>query len=202
MAVTDQINSALRQVPTWPLYVAGAVPPMWLYYLGLTNQLGPDPVKVIEHQVGLWGLQLLIASLAITPLRSFLRLNLIRFRRAIGLLSFFYILVHLLTWLVLDVQIMAEVWNDILKRPYITIGMAGFVLLIPLAVTSNDYSIRKLGAGTWRRLHKLAYLAAIFGAVHYVMLVKGWQITPFVYLAMILALLALRLPRGRKRAAA
>ena len=87
-----------------------------------------------------------MGSLAVSPLRRFAGLNLLTFRRAVGLLAFFYLVVHLLVWLVLDVQILAQVWADILKRPYITVGMAGFLALVPLAVTSNDWAVRRLGA--------------------------------------------------------
>ncbi len=191
--LTQAINQGARRVPTWVLYIVGAVPPVWLFIAGLTGGLGVDPVKAMEHQMGEWALWLLIAGLCITPLRRFARINLLRFRRAIGLLAFFYIVGHLLVWLVLDVQILSQIWRDILKRPYITIGMAAFVLLIPLAVTSNNFSIRKMGA-RWRQLHKLVYLAAVLGAVHFVMLVKGFQYEPLIYLGVVLALLALRLP--------
>lgn len=191
--LTQAINQGARRVPTWVLYIVGAVPPIWLFIAGLTGGLGVDPVKAMEHQMGEWALWLLIAGLCITPLRRFAGINLLRFRRAIGLLAFFYIVGHLLVWLVLDVQILSQIWRDILKRPYITIGMAAFVLLIPLAVTSNNLSIRKMGA-RWRQLHKLVYLAAVLGAVHFVMLVKGFQYEPLIYLGVVLALLALRLP--------
>ncbi len=191
--LTQAINQGARRVPTWVLYIVGAVPPIWLFIAGLTGGLGVDPVKAMEHQMGEWALWLLIAGLCITPLRRFAGINLLRFRRAIGLLAFFYIVGHLLVWLVLDVQILSQIWRDILKRPYITIGMAAFVLLIPLAVTSNNFSIRKMGA-RWRQLHKLVYLAAVLGAVHFVMLVKGFQYEPLIYLGVVLALLALRLP--------
>lgn len=191
--LTQAINQGARRVPTWLLYIVGAVPPIWLFIAGLTGGLGVDPVKAMEHQMGEWALWLLIAGLCITPLRRFAGINLLRFRRAIGLLAFFYIVGHLLVWLVLDVQILSQIWRDILKRPYITIGMGAFVLLIPLAVTSNNFSIRKMGA-RWRQLHKLVYLAAVLGAVHFVMLVKGFQYEPLIYLAVVLALLALRLP--------
>jgi len=194
MGLVSWINLALKRVPVWSLYIAGPVPLVWLYYLGLTNALGADPVKVIEHRLGLIGLQLIIAGLLVTPLRRFAGLNLLKFRRAIGLLTFFYIAAHLLTWLVLDIQLLwGEIWKDILKRPYITIGMTGFVLLLPLAVTSNNMSVKRLGAAGWRKLHKLTYLAAIAGALHYVWLVKGWQIEPFIYLCIVLSLLAMRL---------
>ena len=147
--ITNPINQLLRRVPAWPLYVLGAVPPLWLLYQGLTGGLGVDPVKVMEHQMGLWGLWLVIAGLCVSPARRWLNLNLIKYRRAIGLLAFFYIFLHLLIWLVLDVQILSQIWKDILKRPYITIGMVGFLLMLPLAVTSNNWSIRKLGAAGW-----------------------------------------------------
>ncbi len=192
----------LKRVPAWPLYIVGPLPVIWLYYMGLTNQLGADPVKVIEHQLGLIGLQLIVAGLLITPLRRFTGLNLIKYRRAIGLLTFFYITVHLLTWLLLDAQLdWSYIWMDIVKRPYITIGMTGFVLMLPLAVTSNNLSIRRLGAATWSKLHKLTYAAAIAGAVHYVWLVKGWQIEPLVYMAVIAILLCLRVRVSPRRVA-
>lgn len=201
MAIVDPLNATLRRVPAWPLYILGALPVFWLFWAGVQDSLGVDPVKAIEHRLGLWGLWLLIASLAITPLMRLAGLKLIKFRRAIGLLGFFYILVHLLVWLILDVQIPSQIWADILKRPYITIGMAAFLMLLPLALTSNNWSLRRLGPIRWRRLHKLAYLAIPLGAVHFTLLVKGWQIEPLLYLAAILALLALRLqPRRTNRA--
>jgi sulfoxide reductase heme-binding subunit YedZ len=160
--------------------------------------MGVDPVKALEHRYGELALQLLIAGLVITPLRRFAGINLIKFRRALGLVAFFFLLAHLLVWAILDVQTLGRVWADIVKRPYITIGMVGFALLVPLAVTSNDWSIRKLRAG-WRRLHRLVYPAVILGGVHYVMVVKGWQIEPMIYLAVILALLAVRIRRIRAR---
>ncbi|WP_136635876.1 protein-methionine-sulfoxide reductase heme-binding subunit MsrQ [Pseudooceanicola onchidii] len=192
------VNQTARKIPAWPLYILGAVPPVWLFIAGLTGGLGVDPVKAMEHQMGEWALWLLIASLCITPLRRFAGVNLLKFRRAIGLLAFFYIMGHLLIWLVLDVQIPSQIWADILKRPYITIGMGAFVLLIPLALTSNNWSIRKLGP-RWRQLHKLVYVSVVLGALHFILLVKGFQIEPLIYMAAILGLLALRLPVFRRR---
>lgn len=200
MTLVDRLNRATRRVPAWPLYVLGALPPVWLIWAGFSGQLGVDPVKDMEHQMGEWGLWLLIAGLAITPLQRFVGLRLVKYRRAVGLLAFFYILLHLLIWLVLDVQIPSQIVADILKRPYITIGMAAFALLLPLALTSNNWSIRRMGSG-WRRLHKLVYPAVLLGAVHFVLLVKGFQIEPLLYLAAIIALLALRLRRPRRQRA-
>ena len=177
----DTLNQSLRKLPTWPLYIVAALYPCFLLYQGLTGALGVDPVKVMEHDLGRKGLQMIILSLCVTPLRRFLGLNLLRFRRAIGLIAFFYVALHLLVWLVLDVQILSQIWADILKRPYITIGMAGFVLLVPLAITSNNWSVRRLGR-KWNLLHKLAYVAVLLGAVHFVMLVKGFRLEPLIYL--------------------
>jgi len=166
-----------------------------LLYLAQTGGLGREPIKALEHELGEIALQLLIIGLCITPLRKHLGLNLIRFRRTIGLLAFTYVVLHLLVWLVLDVGNMSQIWADIIKRPYITIGMLGFSLLIPLAITSNNWSVRKLGPA-WRKLHKLTYAAVILGGAHYLMLVKTWQAEPLIYMAVILGLLALRLRKA------
>ncbi|WP_417240758.1 protein-methionine-sulfoxide reductase heme-binding subunit MsrQ [Celeribacter halophilus] len=193
----DRINRFMRQVPTWPLYVAAVIPPAWFFYAGVTGQLGVDPVKAMEHKIGLLGLQVLIASLCVTPLRRYAGLNMLKFRRALGLIGFFYIFLHLLVWVVLDVQIFSQIIADIYKRPYITIGMGAFVLMIPLAATSYNGAIRKLGRN-WRKLHKLVYPALLLGGVHFVMLRKGWQIEPLLYLAAVVALLLLRVPVRQK----
>lgn len=163
--------------------------------------MGPEPIKVLEHLCGEFALQLLILGLAVTPLREFTGLNLIRFRRAIGVIAFSYVFLHLCVWLILDVQILGQIWADILKRPYITIGMVGFVTLVPLAVTSNNLSVRRLGPLRWRRLHRLVYGAVLLGGVHFLMVVKGWQLEPMIYLGVIVILLAMRLVRRRRRPA-
>jgi len=194
----SDINGWLRRIPSWPLYPLGMIPAVWLLWLGVTGGLGPDPVKVMEHRLGEIGLQLLVAGLVVTPLRWATGISLLKFRRAIGLLAFAYILLHLLTWLLLDMQLYwGQIIEDLTERPYIIIGMAGFLLMVPLAVTSNAASIRRLGAATWNRLHKLVYLAAIAGAVHYLLLIKAWPVEPLLYLAAIVALISLRHPRAK-----
>lgn len=190
---TQAINDKLRHVPTWPVYLVGLLVPGWYLYLGLTGGLGVEPIKELEHRLGELSLQMLIATLAVTPLRRFTGIVLVKFRRAMGLLTFYYISLHLLVWLVLDVQILSQIWADIVKRPYITIGMTAFLLLIPVALASNNFSIRRLGPLRWRRLHQMSYVAAILGAVHFILLVKGWQIEPFLYLGAIVGLLAARI---------
>lgn len=190
--IVDRINTAARRVPTWVVYSVCLLPAPWLLYQGLTGGLGPDPVKAMEHELGEIALQLLIAGLCITPLRRYLGLNLLKFRRTAGVLAFTYVTLHLTVWAVLDVQTLSRVTEDIFKRPYITIGMAAFALLVPLALTSNNWSVRKLGP-KWRKLHKLTYVAAVLGGVHYIWLVKGIQIEPLLYMGAILLMLALRL---------
>ncbi|MES0864089.1 protein-methionine-sulfoxide reductase heme-binding subunit MsrQ [Ruegeria sp. SCPT10] len=187
------INQILRKIPVWTIYVLGALPAPWFLYLALTGGLGVEPIKALEHELGELALQFLILGLAVTPLSQHFGLNLIKFRRAIGVLTFAYVTLHLLVWLVLDVQIPSQIWADIIKRPYITVGMAGFLLLLPLVMTSNNWSVRRLGP-RWRKLHKLVYPAVLLGGVHYVMLAKGFQLEPLLYLLVIVGLLVLRLP--------
>lgn len=195
--LTDQINGLARRVPVWSVWLILGAPAVWFFYLGFTGGLGAEPIKALERELGKIALQLLIAGLCITPLRRHLGVNLIRFRRALGLLTFSYVCLHLLVWLVLDVQILAQIWADIVKRPYVTVGFTAFLLMIPLAVTSNDLSLRRLGQ-RWRRLHRLTYAVAMLGAVHFIWLSKGFQIEPLVYLVVILGLLALRLRLMRR----
>lgn len=193
---TEQTNAAIRRVPVWLVYLVGILPGPALFYLGATGGLGVEPIKELEHAYGELALQILIACLSISPLRRFVGLNLLKFRRAIGLLSFLYVCLHLTVWLILDVQIWSQIWADILKRPYITIGMGGFLLLLPLAVTSNNLSVRRLGA-RWRKLHRLVYPAILLAGIHFLMLRKGFQIEPLVYLGIIILLLTVRaIPRS------
>ena len=199
--IADRINGLVRRVPTWAIYILYALPAPVLFYMGATGGLGVEPIKALERELGEIALQLLVIGLCITPLRRFLGVNLLKFRRAFGLLAFFYVCLHLAVWLVLDVQILAQIWADIVKRPYVTIGMAAFVLMIPLALTSNNRAVRRLGP-KWRQLHKLTYAVAILGAVHFIWLSKGFQIEPIFYLAAILGLLALRIRPARRNQAA
>ncbi|NDD09375.1 MAG: hypothetical protein EB086_06795 [Rhodobacteraceae bacterium] len=121
--IAPAINDRLRGIPSWSVYLVGPLPAVWYFWLGFNAQLGPNPISKLEHLLGEFALQLLIIGLAITPLRRLTYINLLKFRRAIGLLAFFYVLLHLLVWLVLDIQILSQILADILKRPYITVGM-------------------------------------------------------------------------------
>ena len=202
MTPIQRVNQAIGAVPPWLVYSVAVLPPAWLLYQGLTGGLGVEPIKRLEHELGELALQLLIATLAIRPIREWTGVNLLKQRRALGVITFFYVALHLSVWLFLDVQFLDQIWADIVKRPYVTVGMAAFILMIPLAVTSNNLSLRKLGPKRWRRLHRLMYPAVLLGALHYVMLAKGFQIEPLVYLGVVILLLALRLPRFERRASA
>lgn len=196
--LSDRVNAGLRPVPVWAVYLAGAVPALWLVWLALTGGLGVDPVKVMERELGLIGLQLLVAGLAVTPLRRATGISLIRFRRAIGVLAFAYVTLHFAVWVFLDLQMRwGQIGADIIKRPYILAGFAAFVMLVPLAMTSNNLSLRRMGAVAWRRLHWLTYPAVVAGAVHYLWLVRTWEVEPVLYLAAVLGLLAMRVWHAR-----
>ena len=200
MDVAASLNGALRRVPTWSVYGLGLVPLGVLVWQALSGQLGIDPVKALEHQLGLTALQLLLAGLLVTPLRRWAGINLIRYRRAIGLLAFLYAILHLLVWLLLDLQLRwSEIGADLVKRPYIIAGLLGLACLVPLAVTSNGWSVRRLGAAAWQRLHRLTYAAVLLGALHYLLLVKVWSAEPVLYglAAVMLVMLRWLWRRGR-----
>ncbi|MCA3440273.1 MAG: protein-methionine-sulfoxide reductase heme-binding subunit MsrQ [Rhodobacter sp.] len=193
MDVAASLNGALRRVPVWAVCGLGLVPLAVLVWRGLSGGLGIDPVKTLEHQLGLTALQLLLAGLLVTPLRRWTGVNLIRYRRAIGLLAFLYAALHLLVWLWLDLQLRwSEIGADLVKRPYVIVGMLGFACLVPLAMTSNGWSVRRLGAAAWQRLHRLAYAAVLLAALHYLLLVKVWSAEPLLYALAAAGLVALR----------
>ena len=176
------------------IYICGMLPAVSTFYLGLTDQLGADPQNVLERTLGLWALRFLILTLAITPLRRLGGPNVVRYRRAVGLLAFYYAALHLTVYTVLDRGLdLAAIWADILKRPYITVGMLAFTILVPLAITSNAPMIRRLGGAAWQRLHRLVYVAAAAAALHFIMLVKAWPPEPLVYAALVALLLLFRL---------
>ena len=189
-------NGAVRGVPDWVLYAGAACYAVWTFRLGLTGGLGVEPIKELEHRYGMAGFYFIILGLAVTPVRQWTGGNLSCWRRAIGLIAFFFIFAHLSVWLLLDVQMLSEIGKDIMKRPYITIGMAAFILMIPLAVTSNNFSMRKLGPVRWRKLHKLTYVITILGCLHYLMQVRGFRLEAVAYTVIIAVLLIARLRIG------
>ena len=165
-----------------------------LLWLALHHRLTANPIEFITHATGDWILRFLLLTLAITPLRRLLGLpQLIRYRRLLGLFAFFYAFLHFSIWIGLD-QFFAwdDMWRDVQKRRYITVGFGGFLLLIPLAITSTAGWIRRLGGRRWQQLHRAVYFAAAAGVVHYYWLVKSDVRKPLQYAGVLAALLAWR----------
>ena len=183
----------------WALCLA---PLAYLAWLAWKNDLGANPVERVEHFTGDWTIRLIVATLAITPLRKLLRQpDLIRFRRLIGLFAFFYGCLHFMAYVGLDQFFdMAAIWKDIAKRPYVTAGFTGFVLMIPLAATSTAGWIRRLGGKRWQKLHRLIYVTAIAGVVHYYWLVKSDVRLPILYGFLVALELGFRVTAMRKPA--
>jgi sulfoxide reductase heme-binding subunit YedZ len=169
--------------------------------------LGANPLEVITHSTGDWTIRFLLITLAITPLRKITKLNwLIRFRRMLGLFAFFYGSLHLLTYLWFDKDfVLADILADVAKRRFITVGFLGFVLMIPLAVTSTAWAIRNMGGKRWQALHRLIYFSAIAGVIHYIWLVKSDLTKPLQYGVILAVLLMYRVavwvwPKGPRKA--
>ncbi len=181
-----------------PVFLAGLAPLLWLAWGVYREDLGPNPVEYLTHATGDWALRLLLITLAITPLRRLFGWRKpVLVRRMLGLFSFFYACLHLIVWLWLDREWQwAGMLEDVLKRPYITVGMLAFAILLALALTSNLFSMRRLGKN-WQRLHRLVYGAAALGILHYIWLVKADLLLPLTYLAVFGLLMVLRLPLGR-----
>ncbi|MFK4819961.1 protein-methionine-sulfoxide reductase heme-binding subunit MsrQ [Ochrobactrum quorumnocens] len=195
MASAKTKSARVHELKVWGLYILGLLPALWAFYLGATDQLGADPVKSFEHTLGLWALRFLILTLLVTPIRDVTGISLLRYRRALGLLAFYYVLMHFTVYMVLDQALsISAVIADIVKRPFITIGMISLALLVPLALTSNNWSIRKLGR-RWVTLHKLVYVAIAGGAIHFLMSVKSWPAEPIIYAAIVTTLLLWRVAR-------
>jgi len=176
------------------LFVVCLIPFAQLAYKAYTGDLGVNPIEFITRFTGSWVLIFLLATLSVTPLRKITGWNdLIKFRRMLGLFAFFYALLHFSTYIVLDHFFdFQRIAKDILKRPYVTVGFTGFVLMIPLAITSTAGMIRRLGK-RWQQLHRLVYVAAIAGVIHFYWLVKADIRRPLQYGTVLAILLGYRL---------
>ena len=177
-------------------FVVALVPLGVIVAAASAGDLGANPVETLIHHFGEWALRLMLVTLAVTPIRRLAGWNqLVRLRRMLGLFAFFYAVLHLATYVVLDRSLsLEEILEDLTERPYIMVGFAAFVLLVPLAATSTNAMVRRLGGRRWRRLHRLAYVAAVGGVVHFWWLVKADVREPLVYAAVLALLLVLRLP--------
>ncbi len=176
------------------LFFACLLPLVHLGWGALHDELGANPIEYVTRALGDWTLNFLLITLAVSPLRRLTGWHwLIRLRRMLGLYAFFYAVLHLTTYLWLDQFFdWQEIAKDILKRPFITIGMSAFVLLVPLAVTSSNVMIRRLGGRRWQQLHRSIYVIAIFGVLHYWWLVKRDTSQPLVYVLTLVVLLGIR----------
>ena len=193
MNVWHTISRSILTTPVWLVYLIGFIPAVVLFYRALFNILGADPLKTLEHELGEYALIFLIILLSFRPIKKLLNLNLIKFRRSIGLLAFWYAVLHFLTYIILDQQLIWDLLiGDLIKRPYIIVGVFAFLTLVPLALTSNAWSMRRFGKANWKNLHLLVYLSAILAALHYVLLVKSWPIKPLLYLLVITLLITFR----------
>jgi methionine sulfoxide reductase heme-binding subunit len=185
-------------------WAACLAPLGWLGYLAVIGDLTPNPISFVTNTLGDWTFRILLASLAATPLRILTGWAWpISLRRLLGLFAFFYALLHFGVWLVLDHFFdWPELGADIVKRPYITVGMAALILLVPLAATSTSGMIRRLGRTTWRRLHRLVYAIGVLAALHYLWLAKKVNPGPYYYIAVLALLLGIRaVDWGRRRLA-
>ncbi len=178
------------------VFLVALIPLVSLVYSLLTGQLGPNPIEVLTDETGEWALRFIVLGLLLTPLRIWLKKPWpVQLRRMIGLFAFFYVVVHFSIYLFLDQQLdLAAIIADVIERPYITAGTVAFLILIPLAITSNRRMVKRLGK-KWQSLHRWVYIAACAAVVHYVWLAKGDRIEPFVYLAIVMFLLVVRLKR-------
>lgn len=188
--------TVLRNPRVW-LFGLCLLPLLRLIVLGATGGLGANPIEFITRATGTWTLVGLLATLSVTPLRRLTGYApLLRYRRMLGLFAFFYACLHFVTYLWLD-QFFdpSAILRDIAKRPFITVGFAAFVLLIPLAATSTRAMMRRLGR-RWQQLHRLVYAVAVFGVLHYLWLVKKDVTQPLIYGSVLALLLLMRLPWG------
>lgn len=183
----SHLKAGLFLLCLWPFVYM-----VWGFF---SHQLGANPIDTVTRLSGLWALRFLLITLCVTPLRWLTGLNqLVRFRRMLGLFAFFYATVHMLLYLGLDQFFdWSEIWRDIIKRPFITVGFINFVALLPLVVTSTNKMVKRMGGRRWKKLHRLSYFVAAAACVHFLMLVKADIREPVVYIVILTGLLAVRL---------
>jgi methionine sulfoxide reductase heme-binding subunit len=198
--------------PRWlrPLaFAAALVPAVWVVaaiasdFFSGTRLLGSNPIKEAEHFTGRWVLRFLVLTLAVTPVRQLMGWNwLQKYRRMLGLFAFFYATLHLLIYFLLDLELMwGELWADIVERPYITIGMTAFLLMLPLAVTSTAKMVKRLGGKRWATLHRTVYVIVVLGTIHFWMAVKRDVTDPLIFAFLFACLLGYRYVQWRRRRA-
>lgn len=190
----SRVPAFVRRYWSVVLYPLGLLPAVWLVWQGQNGNLGADPVNVFERSLGLWAFRFLLICLALAPLQRIVSFNLLRFRRLTGLLAFFYAVLHLAAYVALDLQFDVRIfWRDLTHRPFIILGMAALALLIPLALTSNRFSMKRLKRG-WKRMHRLVYGAAVLAGIHFFLSFKTLNGTSALYLSLLALVLLARAP--------
>ena len=184
----------MKKYLKFSVFILSSIPFLLISYKIFFNKLGPEPVKEITHFTGEWTLIFICLTLSMSPLKRFSNWNMwVSFRRMLGLFVFFYATLHLLTYIGLDYRFdWSPILNDVVKKKYIFIGFAAWVLLLPLAITSSQKMVSLL-KNNWKKLHRLIYVIAIFGSLHYIWLSKTIFFKPLIYFIIILVLLALRI---------
>lgn len=198
-----EASSSSRRIVRAVLFLASCLPALLIVTDGLRGRLGADPIALVMNRLGFWTLTFLLLSLAPTPLKDLFGWTApLRYRRMIGLFAFFYAVLHFSTYLGVDQFFdFAAIGEDIVKRPFITIGFLAFLLLMPMALTSTDRWVRRLGFVKWKRLHRLSYVAAVFGVIHFVWRVKADYQEPLLFATALGILLLARLVRLATRKA-
>ncbi len=195
-------NDIIRWIAKPALWVLCLLPLCWLAWRVVNQDLTANPAEFMNRYLGEWAIRLLFVALAVTPLRILTGWKqAVRFRRLLGLFAFFYVILHVTSYTALDQGFdWLAIWNDIVKRTYITLGMAALIILTALAGTSWGAMVKRLGGKNWTRLHKGVYIAGVLAVIHFIMMRKGFQIEPLIYAGILAALLATRLgPYLQKR---
>ena len=188
------LNALFRSLPVPLVYFISLIPIPLYFYLGIINELGPDPLRFLEHKYGELGLIFLLITLSISPLLRSTNINLMKFRRCIGLIAFYYIVSHVSVYFFLDIGLSLEILiSDLKKRYYIIAGFFAFVTLIPLAVTSNNISVRKLNIRVWKKIHSFIYISIILSILHFILMSKTWTTELYFYTAITLIILFLKI---------
>lgn len=189
------LNQRIRWIAKPAVFIACLLPLVALIARVVENDLGANPVETLNRYTGDWTLRLLLVTLAVTPLRKITGWHwLVRLRRMLGLYAFFYACLHFLSWAWIDQHFVIDaIVADVIKRPFITVGFASLLLLVPLALTSTNAMIRRLGGRRWQRLHRLVYVVGLGGVLHYLWLVKSDITEPVIYGLILAALLGFRL---------
>ena len=188
------LNTLFRSLPVPFVYFFLLVPIPLYFFLGAANRLGPDPLRYLEHKYGELGLIFLLVTLSISPILRYSKINLVKFRRCIGLVSFYYIVSHICIYVFLDIGLPLELLvSDLKKRYYIIAGFFAFITLIPLAVTSNNYTVSKLKIRTWKKIHNFVYIAIILSISHFILMSKTWTGELYFYTAVTVIILILKI---------